>query len=107
MASSTLRWPWEAGRPRRPARRSAAVGASQNFGVSKNKGMNGEDQAQLAFDTLMAEVRVELGPHATLNAIEAALVQRQPLLMRSIIQQLQQEAPPAEELFPPGSGMDP
>ena len=82
-------------------------GASQNFGVSKNKGMNGEDQAQLAFDTLMAEVRAELGPHATLNAIEAALVQRQPLLMRSIIQQLQQEAPPAEELFPPGSGMDP
>ncbi|MGY2897353.1 hypothetical protein ACVWZX_005401, partial [Deinococcus sp. UYEF24] len=32
------------------------MGASQNFGVSKNKGMNGEDQAQLAFDTLMAEV---------------------------------------------------
>ena len=71
--------------------------------------MNGEGQAQLAFDTLMAEVRAELGPHATLNAIEAALVQRQPLLMRSIIQQLQQEAPPAEELFPwerNGSEMD-
>jgi len=65
--------------------------------------MNGEDQAQLAFDTLMAEVRAELGPHATLNAIEAALVQRQPLLMRSIIQQLQQEAPPAEELLPLGA----
>lgn len=69
-------------------------------------GMTGPDQAQAAFEQLMLEVRTALGPHATLTEIEAVLAQRQASLMRAVIGQLQEEAPPREELFPPGSGVD-
>lgn len=68
--------------------------------------MDGDDQAQAAFEQLMLEARAELGPHATLNEIEAVLAQRHESLMRSVIEQLQREAPPQEELSPPGFGMD-
>lgn len=68
--------------------------------------MSDQDQAQIAFAKLMSEVRAALGPHATLNQIEAALLARQDGLMRSMIQQLQREAPPQEELSPLGSSVE-
>lgn len=68
--------------------------------------MSAQDMSQIAFAQLMAEVRAELGPHATLNQIEAALLARQDGLLRSLIQQLQQEAPPQEELSPPGASLE-
>ena len=36
--------------------------------------MSDQDLSQIAFAKLMAEVRAELGPHASLNQIEAARV---------------------------------
>ena len=68
--------------------------------------MSDQDASQIAFAKLMTEVRAELGPHATLNQIEAALLARQDHLLRSMIQQLQQEAPPQEELSPPGARLE-
>lgn len=69
-------------------------------------GMSDQDPAQVAFVKLISEVRAELGPNASLNQIEAALLSRQGGFMRSLIQLLQQEAPPQEELSPPRASVE-
>lgn len=68
--------------------------------------MSKVDKASRGFERFMADIRAELGPHASLNQIEQAILNRQADLMLDVMSQLQEEAPPSEELSPLGAGLD-